>query len=529
LGAINVAGATTALTSTGAAAVITTGGVLTGTGMAGFKMAKRTAGVEVFRFIPIYGNKERTNVIISVSGWVVSKQGRGKNMPVTRRLSDKADSSKPSTPVSAMAGSSIAESSSDAESRPRSRSKADSISVTILKPADSATKKSSGEEEQIPEELLAIGLQDIIVPFMGISPVMGAHYALCFDPHILCSLGDALKIFASELISFSAQQILQQTVLATLLSGLNFPLWLLKLGYLVDNPWGMGLDRAKKAGELLADSLCNNVTNGRPVTLIGFSLGARVIYYCLLELAERGKFGLIEDAFLFGAPVLMPRVLDTVTVEPLVAANLRKADDEPIIDPTKLKQESPNAMKSFDEWRKVVSVVSGRFVNAFSRSDWVLGFLFRASFGNLWDVAGLRPVVLDDVESKEIIVLEPEPNETNDSSANDNNKTSKSSLPEMRPQARDPPDLPSGKKHAHVVENIDITQLVSGHIHYRAAMPSLIRRVCGFATWTEDIEIIEDVVGGEWMEEVDGWWKEEAERIARNEKMKKESSKKDQK
>lgn len=48
------------------------------------------------------------------------------------------------------------------------------------------------------------------------------------------------------------------------------------------------MDRARKAGLILADALCNNVQGDRPVTLVGFSLGAKTIYHCLVELASRG-------------------------------------------------------------------------------------------------------------------------------------------------------------------------------------------------------------------------------------------------
>ena len=42
----------------------------------------------------------------------------------------------------------------------------------------------------------------------------------------------------------------------------------------------------------------------RPVTLIGFSLGARVIFYCLKELAAHPRgAGIVENAYLLGAPV----------------------------------------------------------------------------------------------------------------------------------------------------------------------------------------------------------------------------------
>lgn len=74
------------------------------------------------------------------------------------------------------------------------------------------------------------------------------------------------------------------------------------------------------------------------MTLVGFSLGARVIFYALLEMARLNAFGIVEDVVLCGAPVT--------------------ADA--------------------DEWELAVSVVGGRFVNCYHTHDWVLGFLYRA-------------------------------------------------------------------------------------------------------------------------------------------------------
>jgi hypothetical protein len=44
-------------------------------------------------------------------------------------------------------------------------------------------------------------------------------------------------------------------------------------------------------------------------------------------------------------------------------------------------------------WIETRSVVSGRYVNAFARNDWVLNYLFRATSGGLNAVAGLRPIM----------------------------------------------------------------------------------------------------------------------------------------
>lgn len=73
-------------------------------------------------------------------------------------------------------------------------------------------------------------------------------------------------------------------------------------------------------------------------------------------------------------------------------------------------------------WAAAREVVAGRLVNCYSRSDWVLGLLHRAE-GVTSRVAGLRPVVADGVD------------------------------------------------------NVDVTDLVSGHLRYGAATRAILERV----------------------------------------------------
>ncbi|KAJ3964661.1 hypothetical protein EV361DRAFT_811834, partial [Lentinula raphanica] len=122
------------------------------------------------------------------------------------------------------------------------------------------------------------------------------------------------------------------------------------------NPWSNALDRARAAGLVLAAILRERKLGVRPVTLVGFSLGARVIFYALVELARSGGFGIVQDVYLLGATLSVPTSL----------------------------------------WEETRSVVGGRYVNAYARNDWVLNYLFRASsagsLGNVNTVAGLRPI-----------------------------------------------------------------------------------------------------------------------------------------
>lgn len=224
---------------------------------------------------------------------------------------------------------------------------------------------------------------------------MGDHYTLYWEPEMLEELGSAFRIFATEAVTFSIQQALAHTIMGALLAGLAWPLALTKLGYMVDNPWNNALDRSKMAGLILADTLMNRNLGARPITLVGYSLGARVIFFCLLELARVKAYGLIENVVLFGTPV----------------SGTKK------------------------EWKECTTVVSGRFVNGYATNDWLLGFLFRTSTAGLGNIAGLRPL------------LHIEGNR---------------------------------------VQNVDCTDLISGHLSYRSAMPKLLKRV-GFVVTSEEL------------------------------------------
>ncbi|EFJ45907.1 hypothetical protein VOLCADRAFT_34144, partial [Volvox carteri f. nagariensis] len=101
--------------------------------------------------------------------------------------------------------------------------------------------------------------------------------------------------------------------------------------------WRVALRRAQLGGRILAHMLMQGAHGDRPVMLIGFSIGARLIFHCLLELNRCGARGLVESAVLLGTPV------------------------------------SANEAR----WTQARAAVAGRLVNAFSTNDWVLGVVFR--------------------------------------------------------------------------------------------------------------------------------------------------------
>ena len=71
---VGVGGTSAFLTGTAGAAIITTGGVLTGANIGGRGMARRVQSVRTFDILPLHNNK-RVNAILTVSGCVVCVYG----------------------------------------------------------------------------------------------------------------------------------------------------------------------------------------------------------------------------------------------------------------------------------------------------------------------------------------------------------------------------------------------------------------------------------------------------------------------
>lgn len=89
---------------------------------------------------------------------------------------------------------------------------------------------------------------DVRLPFSTLDPVMGDIISLFWEPETLQAMGQTMNVLATEILTNSLQQILGQTVLVALISSIQWPMMLTKLGYLIDNPWSTSLDRARACG-----------------------------------------------------------------------------------------------------------------------------------------------------------------------------------------------------------------------------------------------------------------------------------------
>jgi hypothetical protein len=127
----------------------------------------------------------------------------------------------------------------------------------------------------------------------------------------------------------------------------------------IDNSFTTLTNHAEDAGQQLAELLKSENRGHRPVTLYGYGFGGNVIASCLCELDRSGSVGIVEDAFLLGAPL-----------------ELRP-----------------------EQWECMRRVVAGRLVNVYNRKDWLLQVLHKAMNVSTRPLVGLNRVSVVGIEN----------------------------------------------------------------------------------------------------------------------------------
>lgn len=243
------------------------------------------------------------------------------------------------------------------------------LPVSEIKPEPPTSEQHPASEKKVPQHKLrvAIGISgwvikesDVAMPWRVFSSASLEPFALRYELDILIKFStgllDLLKSYGFAFVRGKAIAFLLPALAAAMA-----PLALLKAGRLVDNPFSIAIERSDQAGRVLARALIDKAQGERPVTLVGYSMGARVVFACLQELAARKAFGLVENVVLIGAPV-------------------------------------PTTESS---WRTIRAVVAGRVVNVYSEHDVILGYLYRTRNLTL-SIAGLEEIKVPRVENLDV-------------------------------------------------------------------------------------------------------------------------------
>lgn len=186
----------------------------------------------------------------------------------------------------------------------------------------------------------------------------GHRFALRWESKHLYKLGSLLTAVAAKNVAKAGLEVWAARASRAAATALAWPMLVINAMDLIDNPWHVAASRAKQAGRELARVLAEGAFGRRPVSLYGFSLGAQVIFHALEELARNGSVGLIDHVVLMGG---------AITADPI-------------------------------RWLSLRSCASGRVVNVYCRTDWVLAYLYRPAQGE-FNAAGLQPIELTGVES----------------------------------------------------------------------------------------------------------------------------------
>lgn len=214
-------------------------------------------------------------------------------------------------------------------------------------------------------------------------------HTVTWESKMLSSLCHIVENMAIEVSTQATKVALQFSVIGAIVSAVAIPSALLTATKLIDDPYQIVILRADEAGRELAKCLLES-DERRPVTLIGFSFGARVIYSCLRELAHQ------QDIW---EQTRAPKVsLDTIDEGKKSKAFGMKKDSSVTFqydrEPASLIADviCIGLPRVID--KKVLTscrrVTGGRFVNCYTTNDWLLSLMFVARAGI---PCGVKPIV----------------------------------------------------------------------------------------------------------------------------------------
>ncbi|OMJ84397.1 hypothetical protein SteCoe_14469 [Stentor coeruleus] len=168
----------------------------------------------------------------------------------------------------------------------------------------------------------------------------------------------ALKWDSSSVIKLVRSSIEKASILIGIASCLSLNN-MLAAGLIMKNPFNVSSEKAQRTGKILAEVLSSEeYYSKKPIALIGFSLGCKVIFSCLEELAKGNTK--VSDVILMGGA----------------------AENDP------------------KRWEVARKAVAGRLVNIYSKNDWTLSILYyMATFKK---AVGNEKIMVSDIENYDV-------------------------------------------------------------------------------------------------------------------------------
>jgi hypothetical protein len=232
----------------------------------------------------------------------------------------------------------------------------------------------------------------------------GELYTVQWENHLLIELCDSVSDLAYDVVTGGTAQLLKHTALSALLSAVAWPYALVNAANMIDGTWTLAVERSDEAGRELARSLLFSRAGNRPVTLVGFSFGARTVYSCLKELASyQEKWEDYHDRK--GSSAQDRKVAQPAVGEKEGSEDFYKYMREPAsIVEDAIIMGLPNHL-SLTSWKVCRQVVAGRLVNCYSKKDLILSLMFQFKRLAIKPVCGTCPVNVSGVENIDVTDL----------------------------------------------------------------------------------------------------------------------------
>jgi len=230
-------------------------------------------------------------------------------------------------------------------------------------------------------------------------------YIIEWETELLMELYNSSKEFQKDLAKKAAGEVAKKTALASLMAAVFVPSLILSLSNIIDEKWTLATERADEAGVLLAQSLLNSTAGHRPVSLIGFSFGGRMIISCLKELARNQviweRHREMKETNVMSGSTLSKAASFRKSLSSMSIKQNEAKEVEFSREPASIVEDvvimGTVASVNASTWVNTRSVVSGRIVNCYSTKDMILALMYRSK--NLTTTVLNPPVGISSVKA----------------------------------------------------------------------------------------------------------------------------------
>jgi hypothetical protein len=304
------------------------------------------------------------------------------------------------------------------EERVALESNVDNVACEAKLPLDETSDKSNESSDSESEKEKTSERDHSHIVWDWEAHYSGELYTVTWETEFLMKLCRVVEVLFYEIGNQVSRQVLQQTIIGGMVSAVAIPSALTTATGVIDDPYQLCSFRSEKAGIELAHCLLES-DEGRPVSLVGFSFGARVIFSCLLELVrhqarweqqQRPKDTKKPEEEQQQQEVerkKLPKWMSKMKMK----SKKNDSDSETFQydrEPASLIEDvvliGLPRLVDIKEWIAARELVGGRLINCYNKNDWILSYMINLRcWKGVSKTCGTHPILnIEGVENYEV-------------------------------------------------------------------------------------------------------------------------------